>query len=193
MIDVSQSVVASYRYDPFGNTISQSGTLADANVYRFSSKEVHTNSTMYYYGYRFYDPNLQRWLNRDPINENGGRNLFEFCGNDPVDHQDSYGHKFTFPSWFSQTANIAWCINDARKQLKKDLEKADKEIGDCVEACGTDQDCIANCTKTYNLSAAIAATKYVASALSCITPCGVNYSDHSPTDPWPCDGKKCVK
>jgi RHS repeat-associated protein len=57
-------MVAKYRYDPFGNTISSSGTLAGANVYRFSSKEIHVNSGMYYYGYRFYDPNLQRWINR---------------------------------------------------------------------------------------------------------------------------------
>jgi len=49
MINSSQSVVASYRYDPFGNTISSSGSLASANVYRLSSKEVHVNSGMYYY------------------------------------------------------------------------------------------------------------------------------------------------
>ena len=75
MLNSSQSMVASYRYDPFGNTISSSGTLADANVYRFSSKEIHANSGMYYYGYRFYDPNLQRWINRDPIKDRGFRRL----------------------------------------------------------------------------------------------------------------------
>jgi RHS repeat-associated protein len=67
MLNSSESMVASYRYDPFGNTISSSGTLSTNNVYRFSSKEIHPNSGMYYYGYRFYDPNLQRWINRDPI------------------------------------------------------------------------------------------------------------------------------
>src|ERR1051326_1040406 len=71
MLNGSQSMVASYRYDPFGNTISSSGTLASANVYRFSSKEIHANSGMYYYGFRFYDPNLQRWVNRDPEAEGG--------------------------------------------------------------------------------------------------------------------------
>ena len=30
------------------------------------------NSGMYYYGYRWYDPNLQRWLNRDPLFEEEG-------------------------------------------------------------------------------------------------------------------------
>ncbi len=71
MLNSSQTMVASYRYDPFGNTISSSGTLANANVYRFSSKEIHPNSGMYYYGFRFYDPNLQRWINRDPLGEIG--------------------------------------------------------------------------------------------------------------------------
>src|SRR5438094_6547855 len=71
IVNSSQALAASYRYDPFGNAISSSGTLASANVYRFSSKEVHVNSGMYYYLYRFYDPNLQRWINRDPIRERG--------------------------------------------------------------------------------------------------------------------------
>jgi RHS repeat-associated protein len=71
LVDTSQPLSASYRYDPFGNTLSQSGTVASANVYRFSSKEIHPNSGMYYYGYRFYDPGLQRWLNTDPIWEPG--------------------------------------------------------------------------------------------------------------------------
>jgi len=48
-VNSSQTLAASYRYDPFGNTISSSGSLASANVYRFSSKEIHVNSGMYYY------------------------------------------------------------------------------------------------------------------------------------------------
>jgi RHS repeat-associated protein len=71
LVDGTQAVAASYRYDPFGNLISKSGTLADANLYRFSSKEFHVNSGVYYYLYRFYDPNTQRWLNRDPIADQG--------------------------------------------------------------------------------------------------------------------------
>jgi RHS repeat-associated protein len=66
-----ETLTASYRYDPFGNTISQSGALADANVYRFSSKEYHGFSGFYYYTYRWYAPNLQRWLTRDPLGELG--------------------------------------------------------------------------------------------------------------------------
>jgi len=49
--------------------ISESGTLASANTYPFSSKALHVNSGFFCYGYRWYAPNLQRWLNRDQIEE----------------------------------------------------------------------------------------------------------------------------
>ncbi|HXT38949.1 MAG TPA: RHS repeat-associated core domain-containing protein, partial [Candidatus Angelobacter sp.] len=92
MVDTNQSMVASYRYDPFGNTISSSGTLSGVNVYRFSSKERHNNSGMYYYGYRWYDPNLQRWPNRDPLGEfPDGPNLYAFVGNNPLTRVDIDG------------------------------------------------------------------------------------------------------
>jgi RHS repeat-associated protein len=91
LINNSQSIVAKYLYDPFGNTLALSGSLASANTYRFSSKEWNDNAGLYYYLYRFYDPNLQRWPNRDPINEVGGLNLYEFIGNQPIAVVDLFG------------------------------------------------------------------------------------------------------
>jgi RHS repeat-associated protein len=91
LVSSSQGLAASYRYDPFGRTISSSGTLAPFNLYRFSSKEVHANSGMYYYLYRFYDPNLQRWINRDPIQELGGPNLYAFNRHSPLTLIDPFG------------------------------------------------------------------------------------------------------
>jgi RHS repeat-associated protein len=41
------------------------------NLYRFSSKELHATSGLVYYLYRFYEPSLQRWPNRDPLGEVG--------------------------------------------------------------------------------------------------------------------------
>src|SRR5882724_2172012 len=58
LVSSSQTLAASYRYDPFGNLITGSGSLGSANVYRFSSKEIHVNSGLYYFGYRFYEPNM---------------------------------------------------------------------------------------------------------------------------------------
>jgi hypothetical protein len=39
----------------------------------------------------YYDPGVQRWLNRDPIYEIGGINLFGFVGNQPTSRIDPYG------------------------------------------------------------------------------------------------------
>jgi hypothetical protein len=39
----------------------------------------------------FHDPNLGRWMNRDPIGEAGGVNLYTFVENDPVDWVDLHG------------------------------------------------------------------------------------------------------
>jgi RHS repeat-associated protein len=91
LIDAAQISVADYKYDPFGRTITSSGTLASANVYQFSSKELMTKSGFYYYGFRFYDPDTGRWLNRNRLGERRGLNLYGFVGNDGIDKVDSDG------------------------------------------------------------------------------------------------------
>jgi RHS repeat-associated protein len=41
--------------------------------------------------YRAYDPDLGRWLNRDPIGENGGLNLYSYVANEPLSAVDPIG------------------------------------------------------------------------------------------------------
>jgi RHS repeat-associated protein len=52
----------------------------------------HKMLVMYYYGYRYYDPETGRWPSRDPIEEQGGINLYGFVGNDGVNKWDLLGH-----------------------------------------------------------------------------------------------------
>ena len=96
LVDTNSALSASYQYDPYGNVMSSSGAMKDANVYRFSSKMFHATSELYYYGYRFYDPNLQRWLSRDPIMERGGINLYRFVRNSPGRYVDRFGLTIRF-------------------------------------------------------------------------------------------------
>ena len=88
LVNGQGTLVARYTYDPFGNLIGKHGSLADVNLYRFASQEVHPPSGLYAYTYRFYDPNLQRWINKDPIGFAGGRNPFAFVGNNPINNVD---------------------------------------------------------------------------------------------------------
>jgi len=91
LIYTNQIIAAKYLYDPYGNTLSLSGPLASLNVYRFSSKEWNNNVGLYYYLYRFYDPNLQRWPNRDPIEERAGINLYGYLFDNAINLIDDYG------------------------------------------------------------------------------------------------------
>ena len=42
-------------------------------------------------GYRYYNAELGRWPNRDPLEEKGGRNLYAFTVNNPVQYVDYIG------------------------------------------------------------------------------------------------------
>ena len=98
-LDANGNVVAAYTYDVFGKLMSQTGTLADFFRHRFSTKYYDTETGLYYYGYRFYHPVLMRWVNRDPIGERGGINLYAFCKNTTSCFFDDLGGQtspFTF-------------------------------------------------------------------------------------------------
>lgn len=91
LVNNNYAVVARYQYDPYGNINCMSEPMAEANLYRFSSKEYHPNSGLVYYLYRYYEPNLQRWGNRDPIGETGGLNLLRFVRGNPTSWIDALG------------------------------------------------------------------------------------------------------
>jgi RHS repeat-associated protein len=90
-VGVDGNVVSHYEYDPYGNTIAQSDTQEDFNPVRFSSKYCDGETGFYYYGFRFYSPQLGRWLSRDPIEEEGGVNILSFLMNSPLGMHDYIG------------------------------------------------------------------------------------------------------
>jgi RHS repeat-associated protein len=80
-----------YAYDAFGKTLLATGAMAQQNRYRFSTKPVEFASGLCFYGYRYYSPELGRWLSRDPITEVGGVNLYGMVGNSPSNYNDTLG------------------------------------------------------------------------------------------------------
>ena len=89
LTDSAGNDVGHYRYDAFGNTLEATGPRAAENPWRFSTKELHGG--WYNFGFRFYAPDIGRWINRDPIDEGGGTNLYLMVGNNPVSWADAYG------------------------------------------------------------------------------------------------------
>lgn len=89
LIDSSQNVVASYRYDVFGKPLKKTGTLDQP--FRFSTKQYDEQTGLYDFGYRFNNPVIGRWMTRDPLGEAGGINFYGFVGNNPVNFIDPLG------------------------------------------------------------------------------------------------------
>ena len=87
----ASAITARYAYDGFGKEVAVSGVDADKNTFRFSTKQLDAETGMNYYGYRFYAANAGRWINRDPIRERGGMNLYHMCGNSCIFFHDLLG------------------------------------------------------------------------------------------------------
>ena len=120
-LDSNGNVVAQYTYDAFGNTIAQSGLLANTFRHRYSTKYLDTETSLYYYGYRYYHPTLMRWLNRDPIEETGGINLYAFCGNDAIIGIDVLGLSAFILLYDSVDPLFKTWANDIRNRIRSNL------------------------------------------------------------------------
>lgn len=86
------ALTATYEYDPFGNPQRVTGTYAATNPFRFSTKYTDSETSLIYYGLRYYSPSLGRFVTRDPIEEQGGLNLYGFVSNNPITSWDYLGN-----------------------------------------------------------------------------------------------------
>ena len=58
------------------------------------------------YGFRYYLPDTGRWASRDPIEEQGGNNLYGFVGNQPTKWRDRFGlAEVTTGGWIGKGAD----------------------------------------------------------------------------------------
>jgi RHS repeat-associated protein len=88
------AVDGAYRYDPYGNTLSSSGTR---QPWGFAGEYLDTNG-LYKMGMRWYDPRVGRWTQTDPSGwhvDVRQANAYIYAANDPVNYADPEG-EFAF-------------------------------------------------------------------------------------------------
>ena len=61
---------------------------------------------------RPYDPNMARWLARDPVGERGGENLYCFVGNTPTSQVDSYGRNAYVVNGGGYSGHTSFVVDD---------------------------------------------------------------------------------
>ena len=88
MIDSQSKMAGTALYSPYGKLLKSQGvqaSIAYAGLYH------HQESGLYLATYRAYNPDTARWLNRDPTEEHGGLNLYEYAAGNPVSFVDPLG------------------------------------------------------------------------------------------------------
>lgn len=89
----SGEIISQEEYFPFGGTsgyLARNSISASYKTRRFSGKERDATG-LYYYGYRYYNPEIGRWISADPLGLNAGLNRYAFVRNNPVNSRDFAG------------------------------------------------------------------------------------------------------
>jgi RHS repeat-associated protein len=94
LVDNTGTVRNHIVYDAFGGIVSQSDP-AFGTRYLFTGREFDSETGLYYYRARYYDPATGRFLSEDPLRFDAGTaNFYAYVGNDPIGKTDPTG-KFT--------------------------------------------------------------------------------------------------
>jgi RHS repeat-associated protein len=86
LTDSSANLVEQLTYDSFGNH-----TASGRTRYTYTGRERDVDTGLMYYRARFYDPQVGRFINEDPIGLNGGINHYAYVGNNPASFIDPSG------------------------------------------------------------------------------------------------------
>ncbi|SMB93700.1 RHS repeat-associated core domain-containing protein [Desulfonispora thiosulfatigenes DSM 11270] len=96
LIDGSGNIVAQYSYDAWGNILSQSGSMASENPYRYAGYRYDEATGLYYLMGRYYDSNTARFITRDIFHgfEDNvlSQNQYAYCQNNPIMAIDPSGN-----------------------------------------------------------------------------------------------------
>ncbi|MBZ0166400.1 MAG: hypothetical protein K8I00_06290 [Candidatus Omnitrophica bacterium] len=101
VLNSSGTTVESYDYDPYGQVTIYNSSLTDItstgsgidNPYMFTGRRFDEETGIYFYRARQYDPEIGRFLQRDPLGYYDSMNLFEYVGSNPVNWIDPFGLK----------------------------------------------------------------------------------------------------
>jgi RHS repeat-associated protein len=126
-------------FDHKGEALSISSL---ANPWRFYSKRTDGMSQLVNFGFRWYDPQLAKWISPDPLFSQDCPNLYAFVKNDPVNSHDLYGlfsanalFDWVFLRFFSLLRDLQTSIHQYRVDVNDEL-KISAQWNDWFEVVG---------------------------------------------------------
>jgi len=101
------NVTGRFEYAPFGETLRTTGPAAALHRLRFSTKYEDAETGLYYYGYRYYDPVIGRWPNRDPLEDLAFRRALA-TGKSPKVQRRLYAESLRPSYLFARNSPVSW-------------------------------------------------------------------------------------
>jgi len=84
------ALAQTYTFDSFGNQTASTGSLT--NPFRYTGREFDTETNLYFYRARYYDPSTGRFLSEDPVRfKSGTINFYAYADGDPTTLNDPSG------------------------------------------------------------------------------------------------------
>ncbi|MEW6100871.1 MAG: RHS repeat-associated core domain-containing protein [Candidatus Omnitrophota bacterium] len=102
LTDAAGVNIQSYSYDAFGNALTQAFL---PNTRQFLTKETDPTGFIYF-GARYYDPRIGRFITPDPLGMIDGPNMYLYAANNPINVVDLWGlcgqTKQYWPGWINE-------------------------------------------------------------------------------------------
>jgi RHS repeat-associated protein len=89
LTNAAGTAAQNYTYDSFGNIIATTGSLV--NSFRYTGREWDTETSLYYYRARYYDPQTGRFIGEDPLRFGASPDFYSYLDNDPTSWLDPSG------------------------------------------------------------------------------------------------------
>jgi RHS repeat-associated protein len=137
VMNASGVVAQTYTYDSFGKLSSPTGSLT--NPFQFTDREFDTETGLQFSRYRYYDPNIGRFLSEDPIRfEEKNAHLYLYVRNRPTNLIDPLG--LWVPTggecWTCvEAASGAYWMWDGYERMKHRNWKGDDKYYHCMANC----------------------------------------------------------
>ena len=149
LTNTAGTAAQNYTYDSFGNIIATTGSLV--NSFRYTGREWDTETSLYYYRARYYDPNSGRFASEDPIGFGSGQNNFySYVANSPLGNLDPWGlARCTYiigglggqPGPNGRPDGILICLPDDPRHDQVIIPVASGNNGDSAHHCKNNPNC----------------------------------------------------
>ena len=106
----SAALAQTYTSDSFGKPTASTGTLV--NPFQYTGREFDSETGIFYYRARYFDPSAGRFLSEDSIRFRAGANFYPYVLNNPLRWRDPNGRKIDwgglYDTWQHANSTLDW-------------------------------------------------------------------------------------